>query len=132
MTLQFSATIRDAQNNAITTAIGASGLLRHYSGTIPANVAAAITGTLLDEQVMNATYAPGSSSGVMTLNSIANANATATGTASHYRKWQSNGTTGHEQGSVGTTATDLVMNTVSYVSGGPVAVSSWVHTAGGA
>lgn len=132
MALSYSTTLRNAQLDQVTTAVGASGKLRIYSGTRPANVAASITGTLLAELTLNATFAPGSSSGVLTLNSITGATAVATGTASHFRIWQSNGTTAVTDGDVSTSGADLNLNSTSITSGGSVAVSSFTITAGNA
>lgn len=132
MALSYSTTLRNAQLDQITTAVGASGKLRIYSGTRPANVAAAITGTLLVELTLNATFAPASSAGVLTLNSITSATAVASGTASHFRIWQSNGTTAVMDGDVSTSASDLNLNSTAITSGGSVAVTSFTDTAGNA
>lgn len=132
MALSYSTTLRNAQLDQITTAVGASGKLRIYSGTRPANVAAAITGTLLAELTLNATFAPASSAGVLTLNSITSATAVASGTASHFRIWQSNGTTAVMDGDVSTSASDLNLNSTAITSGGSVAVTSFTDTAGNA
>lgn len=132
MAVQMSAALRNSRQDAITTALGASALLRLYSGTKPANVAAAITGTLLAELVCNATFAPGAASGVLTLNAIANdTNADATGTVTHYRLLTS-GATAHMQGDVATSGSDININTTSIVAGGVVSCSSFTITDGGA
>lgn len=129
MTLSYSTTLRNAQLDAVTTAVGASGKLRIYSGTRPANVAASITGTLLAELTLNATFAPGASSALLTLNSItADSSADATGTASHFRIWKSDGTTAVIDGDVGTSGSDLNLNSVSLTAGGTVSVTSFTIT----
>lgn len=126
MTIHLSATLANARGDTISTTIGASGKVRIYSGTQPANVAAAITGTILAELPLSATAAGATSAGVTTLNAITtDSSADNTGTASHFRVLQSNGTTGHVDGSVGTSGQDMNLNTTSIVSGGPVAISSW-------
>lgn len=133
MALSYSTTLRNAQLDAVTTAVGASGKLRIYSGTRPANVAASITGTLLAELTLNATFAPAASSGVLTLNAItSDSSADATGTATHFRIWKSDGTTAVADGDVGTSGSDLNLNSVSLTSGGSVAVTSFTITAGNA
>lgn len=133
MALKLSTTLRNAQGDAITTAVGASGLLRIYSGTRPATVATAISGTLLAELTCNATFAPAASGGVVTLNSITqDSSADATGTATHFRLWKSDGTTAVIDGDVGTSGSDLNLNTVSIVAAGPVTVTSFTITLGGA
>ena len=132
MTLSYSTTLRNATVDAITTAAGASALLRIYNGTPPANVGTALAGnTLLAELTCNATFAPSASSGVLTLNSItSDSSADATGTASFFRIYKSDGTTAVLQGTVGTSGEDLNLNTTSIVSGAQVAVTSFTITAG--
>ena len=80
MTLGINTTTRNAMLDAITSRAGASALLRIYDGSRPATGGTATT--LLAQLTCNATFAPGASSGVLTLNSIASAtSAAATGTA---------------------------------------------------
>lgn len=131
MALGYNVTLRNAQLDAITTATGASGLLRIYDGSRPATGGAATT--LLAELVCNATFAPAAASGVLTLNAIASdASANATGTATWFRIVKSDGTTHVMDGSVGTSGTDMVLNTASIVSGANVAITSATVTAGNA
>lgn len=130
MTVQLSTAVRNAKLDAVTATIGSSPLLRIYNGTPPANVATALSGnTLLSELAMSATPFPAASGGVLTANSIANdSSADNTGTASFYRVYKSDGTTAEIQGAVGTSASDLNLNTTSIVAGGPVAVTSFTYT----
>jgi stage V sporulation protein SpoVS len=134
MALKYSTTLRNAQLDAITTAVGTSGILRIYSGSRPANVAAAITGTLLAELVCNASaFAAAASGGVLTANAIANdSSANASGTASHYRLFQSNGTTAVIDGDVSTSGADLNLDNTSINSGQVVSITSFTITAGNA
>lgn len=134
MALSFTTAVRNARNDAITTAAGGSALLRIYSGTRPADANTALSGnTLLAELTCNATFAPSSSSGVLTLNSITqDSSANATGTASFFRLVKSDGTTVVMDGNVGTSGSDLNLNTTSIVSGGPVSVTSFTITDGNA
>ena len=113
--------------------MGTTAKLRIYSGTRPANVAASITGTQLAELTCNATFAPAASGGVLTLNSItSDASADATGTATHFRLWNSAGSTAMIDGDVSTAASDLNLNSTSITVGGSVAVTSFTITAGNA
>jgi TPP-dependent pyruvate/acetoin dehydrogenase alpha subunit len=133
MAIKYSATLRNAKADAITTAVGASGKLRIYSGTRPANVAASITGTLLAELTLNATFAPAASAGVLTANAITgDTSADATGTATHFRIWKSDGTTAVIDGDVATSSSDLNLTTTSIVATQPVNVTSLVITVGNA
>jgi hypothetical protein len=134
MALKYSTTLRNAQLDAITTAVGTSGILRIYSGSRPANVAAAITGTLLAECVCNASaFAAAASGGVLTANAIADdSSANASGTASHYRLFRSDGTTAVIDGDVSTSGADLNLDNTSINSGQVVSITSFTITAGNA
>lgn len=131
MAIAFSAAIRNARLDAITTGVGASGLLRIYSGTRPATGGTATT--LLAELTCNATFAPGASGGTLTLNAITeDSSADSTGTASWFRVVKSDGTTLGFDGDCGTSGSDLNLTTLSIVATQPVSVSSAVFTEGNA
>lgn len=126
MALAFSTALRNDRLDRITTAVGASGFLRIYSGTRPATGGA--TTTLLAELTCNATFAPAASGGVLTLNAItADASANATGTATWFRIVTSGGTFVMD-GDVGTSGSDLNLNTTSIVTGANVSISSFTIT----
>jgi hypothetical protein len=129
MALGYSATLRNAQLDQVTTAVGASGKLRIYSGTRPATGGTATT--LLAELPCSATFAPASSGGVLTLNALTTATAVATGTASWFR-FLTSANAAIVDGDVGTSGSDLNLNSTSITSGGSVAVTSWTITAGNA
>jgi hypothetical protein len=133
MTIQLSTTARNAMGDAITTAIGASGLMKIYSGTPPANVAAALSGnTLLSTLTLNATFAPAASGGVVTANSItSDTNAAAGGTASFFRATTSGGTV-VAQGTVGTSGTDAIIASTTIVAAQTVSCSALTLTMPGA
>ncbi|CAJ3073461.1 Uncharacterised protein [Burkholderia pseudomallei] len=131
MTMGFSTAVRNAMLDAITTQAGASALLNIYSGTRPATGGALSGNTLLAQLTCNATFAPASSGGVLTLNSIANATAAATGTAVWARLTTSGGTFVADFG-VGTSGTEIIIGTTSITSGATVSVSSATITAGNA
>ena len=130
MTISIATAQRNAALDALTTAIGASGRLRIYDGTPPANANTALSGNnLLADLPLSATFAPAASGGVLTASAITTTNAALTGTASFFRLTTSGGAA-VIQGSMGLSGQDLNMNTLSIVAGGPVAVSSLVLTAG--
>lgn len=129
--IKIAESVRDDMLDQIVTAIGASGLLRIYDGAKPAGPGTAVTTqTLLAELALSAT-AGTVSAGVLTFGAITtDSSANASGTASWYRVTTSAGV-GVVDGTVGTAAADLILNTTSIVSGGPVAVSSFTYTAPG-
>ena len=114
---------------ALATALGASPLIKIYSGTFPANADASGAGlTLLATLTCSSTPFPAATqnsgtSAVANFNSITSATAAATGTATTFRLTTSGGTV-VGQGSVGTSAADLILNTTSITSGSTVAISS--------
>jgi hypothetical protein len=134
MALGFATTLRNNRLDAITAFVGGSALLRIYSGSRPAT-GGAIT-TLLAQLTANATFAPGASSGVLTLNAISPAtSAAATGTATWFRLYKADGTTFVMDGSVSTVAAgtgDMRLDDTAIVLGGTVAISSATITEGNA
>lgn len=128
MALAYSTALRNARLDQITSAVGASGLLRIYDGSRPATGGAATT--LLAELTCNATFAPGASSGVLTLNAITqDSSANATGTATWFRILTS-GATIVVDGSVSTSGSDLNLTTTSITATQPVSVTSFTITEG--
>lgn len=106
-----------------------SGFLRIYDGTQPATADTAIGAqVLLAELTFSATAAPAAVNGLITFNAIgADTSANATGTATWYRCFQSNGTTVVMDGSVGTATSNLILNSTSIVTAGNVSCSSFTH-----
>lgn len=136
MSLGLNVLLRNARLDQITAFVAASALLRIYSGTRPATAAAIGAAVLLAQLTCNATFAAASSSGVLTLNSIAPANsAAATGTAAWFRLVKADGTTFCFDGSCSTVAQgtgDLRLDDTNIVLGGTVAISSATVTEGNA
>lgn len=131
MTVGMSSSLRNSRLDAITTAAGGSALLRIYNGTRPATGGTATT--LLAELTCNATFAPAASGGTLTLNAISDdTSANATGTATWARIVKSDGTTFVLDCSVGTSGSDINLNTTSIVSGATVSITSAVFTEGNA
>jgi hypothetical protein len=128
MTIGIAANARNAMLDALTTFVGASAKLRFYDGTRPATGGTATT--LLADLACSATFAPGASGGVLTLNAISSAAAAATGTATWFRIVKSDGTTVLLDGSVGTSGADINLNSTSISSGATVSVTSATITAG--
>lgn len=98
--MQFSTAVRNATLDAIETAMGTAPKLRFYTGSAPANCAAAATGTLLLEITLPSDFMAAASGGTKTLSGTWQAAATAAGTAGYYRIYDSAGSTCHEQGTV--------------------------------
>jgi len=133
MAMQYNDAIRNAFNDAITSAVGSSGTIKMYSGSVPATVATALGAqVLLATLPCSATFAAASSGGVLTLNAISNdTSADAAGTGSFFRICTSGGTA-VAQGTLGTSGADINLSTTTFSIGLVVSVSSFTHTAPGA
>lgn len=123
LNLKYAVTLKNARLDQITTAIGASGLLRVYDGTQPTNPDTALGAqNLLVTLPCSATFAPAASGGVLTLNSVTGANAVFTSTASWF-SFLTSGATRKIDGTIGTSGCDLTIDNTSIVSGQAVSVS---------
>ena len=102
MSVQMSNIVRNARLEAIESAIGTAAKLRLYTGAAPANCAAAETGTLRVEFALAADWAAAAAAaGVKSFNSLPLlVAAAASGTAAHFRIYDSAGSTAHDQGAV--------------------------------
>ncbi len=135
MTVQWSTTLRNALLDAWETAIGTSAKVMLYSGSMPANVAAATTGTKLVEFDLGSDWAGNAASGIKSLNSLpATTTGITIGSLGYYRVFASNGTTCHEQGTITITGGggDMTVNSTSVVTGQTVNITLWSKTAPGA
>ncbi len=105
-----------------------SGFIKIYTGTQPA-VDGSLTGTLLVTLTFGATAfgASSSSGGVVTAtaNAITSGTAGNTGTAGYFALVKSDTTTVVGTGSVGTSAADLNMSSLSITSGSTVSAASF-------
>lgn len=133
MAASYTTAVRNARLDAVTTAVGSSGLLRIYDGSRPASANVAVSSqTLLAQLALSSTFAPAAASGVLTANAITeDSSANATGTATWARVTTSGGTAVVDL-SVATSGAEVTINTTSIVSGRVVQCSSLVITAGNA
>lgn len=101
MTVQYSVALRNGQGDAWETSMGVSAKVQHWSGAMPANAAAASTGTKLAEFALASDWSAAAASGAKTLSGLPLATTgLAAGTVGYYRFVDSAGTTCHEQGLV--------------------------------
>jgi hypothetical protein len=132
--LKYSVSLKNGQQDAITTKLGASAKLDIYSGTQPTNPDTAIGAqVLLASLTCNATFAPAASGGVLTLNAISNGTGTAgagAGTVATWFRITTSGAVAHIDGTVGTTGADLNLNSTTISTGVTVSVTSFTLTNG--
>lgn len=133
MALQFSVTVRNAELDAIETAIGASAVLKIRTGAPPANCAAADAGTVLATLSLPSDWMAAAASGSKAKSGTwQDTSADADGTADHFRIYASDGTTCHAQGTVGVATEDLVVDNDDFATGQSFTISSFSFTAGNA
>lgn len=135
MALQYSTTVRNAKLDAVETAIGTSAILKIRSGSAPANCGTADSGTVLATCNLPSDWLAAASSGVKSKSGTwSDSSADNTGTAAHFRIYDSGGTTCHMQGTVTATGGggDMTVDNVSFAAGQAFSVTSFDLTAGNA
>jgi len=111
--LKYSNGTRHAQNEGLITYAGTGSLINIYQGTQPANANTAIsTQTLLVSCPIAGVFGT-DTDGTLTLGSVTTGTAVATGTASFFRVFKSDGTTVVMDGSIGTSGADLNLDTTT-------------------
>jgi len=132
MAIQYSATVRNAQLDALETAIGTSAVLKIRTGSAPANVATADSGSVLATLNLPSDWMAAASGGAKALTGTwQDTSADATGTAAHFRIYASDGTTAHIQGTVTATSGggDIELQNTSIASGQAITITSFTITA---
>src|ERR1044071_2634221 len=130
MALQYSVAIQNARLDTVESTAGTAVKLRLYTGSAPANCAGTESGTLLVEMTLPSDWMNAASSGSKTKLGTWSATASATGTAAHFRIYDSAGTTCHVQGTAGTSGTDMILDNTSIASGQTVTANTFTLNAG--
>ena len=111
--LKYSNGTRNAQNQGLITFAGSGAIINLYQGTAPANANTGITTqTLLVSCVLAGAFGT-DTNGTLTLGTVNDGIAVASGTASFFRIFKSDGTTVVMDGSVGVTGADLNLDTTN-------------------
>lgn len=128
MALQYSTTVNNARLDQIETTIGTAPNLMIYSGSAPANCAAADSGTLLATLALPSDWMAAASAGAKALAGswTGTASAGSAATPTHFRIKQ--GATCHLQGTSGIGTGDLQVNG-TITSGQTVTVTAFTITA---
>jgi hypothetical protein len=122
--LKYSNGTRNAQQNGLITYAGTGALINIYAGAQPANANTALSGqTLLVTLTVSGSFGT-DSNGTITVSTVTNGTAVATGTASFFRITKSDTTTVVMDGSVATSDADLVLNNTSIATGQVVSISA--------
>lgn len=123
--MQLGTAARDASNDSFETSVGTAARLRVLTGAMPANPAAAQTGTLLAELVLPTDWMNASSGGIKTLLGTWAVAAAAAGLAGYFRILNSAGTVVGMQGLV----SQAWAQSTAYVVGQQVSNANGVYRA---
>lgn len=133
--LQFSTTVRNARLDVVESTISTAPILRIRTGAAPANCAAADSGTVLATMTLPSDWMAAASSGAKALSGTwQDTSADASGTAAHFRLYDSAGTTCHIQGTVTGTGGggDMELNNTSINATQQVTITAFSLTDGNA
>lgn len=140
MSVEYSPEVRIAMLDAIETAIGASPILRFYTGAKPGKCSDAATGTLIASITLTGDFMVGAYEALNVVKKEKNpastwsGQAVADGTIGHYRVYDSTLTTCHEQGSVTITGSggDITLDNNAVTTGQTITITGKTITAGNA
>jgi hypothetical protein len=129
MTVQLSVTARNNRLDSIETTVGVSGKLQMFTGSMPANCAAAATGNKIYEETLASDWAAAASGGTKSLNNtpLADVGLSPGGVAGYFRLCANDGTTCHMQGTITATGGggDMTVDNTSIATGQPVNVTGF-------
>jgi hypothetical protein len=135
MAIQLSTAVRNARLDAIETTVGTSAIIRIRTGAAPANCGTADSGTILAELTLPSDWMANASGGTKALaGSWQDLSANNTGTAAHFRLYDSLGTTCHLQGTVTATGGggDMEVSSTSFTAGQSFTINTFTLTDGNA
>jgi hypothetical protein len=108
-------------------------VIRIFTGSPPANCAAADSGTILATVNCPTDWMAAASGGSKSKSGTwEDLSADNTGTAGYFRVYDSGVTTCHMQGTVGTSGTDMTVNSTSFTSGQPFTINTFTLNDGNA
>lgn len=135
MAIQLSTAVRNARLDAIETTVGTSAIIRIRTGAAPANCGTADSGNILAELTLPSDWMANASGGTKALaGSWQDLSANNTGTAAHFRLYDSAGSTCHLQGTVTATGGggDMEVSSTSFTAGQSFTINTFTLTDGNA
>lgn len=135
MAIQFSVAVRNARLDSIETTVGTSAVLRIRTGAAPATCATADSGTVVATINCPSDWLAAAASGTKSISGTwQDLSADATGTAAHFRLYDSTGTTCHLQGTVTAAGGggDMEVTSTSFTAGQSFTVNTFTLTDGNA
>lgn len=130
MALQYSVAIQNARLDAVESTTGTTAKLLCYTGSAPANCAAAATGSLLATLTLPSDWMAAASGGVKAKAGTWSGTASGTGTCGYVRITDNAGTTCHIQGDAGIGSGSFQFDNTSLATGQTVTVNTFSLTSG--
>lgn len=133
MAIQLSVAARNGRLDSFETTCGTSAVMKIFSGSPPANCAAVDSGTVLATVSLPVDWMAAATGGSKAKSGTwEDLSADNTGTAGHFRIYDSGVATCHMQGTVGTSGTDMIVNSTSFTATQAFTVNSFTLTDGNA
>lgn len=130
MTIQYSVPVNNARLDSIETTIGATAKLRLYTGSVPANCAAAATGTLVAELTLPADWMAAASAASKVKAGTWTGTASAAGVVGYFRIVDNGGTNTGIQGTAGMSGTDMILDNNNLAISQNITVNSFTLNTG--
>ena len=130
MSLQFSVTVRNARLDAVESTIGVSAKLYLFTGSVPANCAAADPAGLLATLTLPSNWMADAATGSKALAGTWTGTGSGAGTAASFRIKDNGATTCHIQGTVTLTASggDMTLDNTNIAVGQTINVTTFTLT----
>lgn len=135
MTVKYSVEVRNAKLDAWENTIGAAAILEMRSGSPPANITDAATGTLLAQAALPSDWMNAASAGSKTKAGTWTLTGLAAGTLGYYRIYESGSPSkAHEQGTITATGGggDMEVDNTSVAVSQTITVTTFTKTGGNA
>jgi len=135
MALQYSVSVRNARLDVVESTISTAARMKIFTGSPPADCATADSGTLLADLTLPSDWMAAASGGTKALSGTwQDTSADGTGTAGHFRIYESTATTCHIQGTITITSGggDMEVDNTSFATGQSFSVTTFTLTAGNA
>lgn len=136
MTVQYSVALRTAKQAAIETEVGATPIIEFWDGPLPADCAAAATGTLLAQFALPSDWLAAAAAGAVAKTGTWSGSAIGTGQLRYFRIYRAGSPSACDiQGTVGPTGSptyDMTVDNTSVAPGQTITVSTFTLTAGNA
>jgi hypothetical protein len=131
MAIQLSVAVRNGRLDSFETVCGTSAVMKIFTGSPPANCAAADSGTVLATANLPSDWMAAASGGTKAKSGTwEDLSADNTGVAGHFRIYDTGVATCHMQGTVGTSGTDMIVDSTSFTATQAFTVNAFTLTDG--